>query len=138
MDRQVLSLGSQASSADQQAAEALAILVSLREWSHRWKDKRVCLSLRTDNVAALTTLVKLQPHSNSLGVIARELALDIARSAFAPDEAVHIPGVANKAADHLSRMFAPSAYTALPPYLNLRLQHECTNRDLGWWRSRPR
>ena len=137
-DREILSLGTQASSSDQQAAEALAILVALREWAPRWLNKRVMLSLRTDNVAALTTLVKLQPHSNTLGLIARELALDIAASAFNPDEVMHIPGLANKAADHLSRICDPSASSALPSYLLPHQEHLCGLRDRKWWRSLPR
>ena len=138
LDREVLGLGRTASSRDQQAAEALAILVALREWAPRWNNQRVSLSLRTDNVAALTTLVKLQPHSNSLGIIARELPLDIANSTFSPDEAVHIPGLANRAADYLSRICDPSQTSAPPTYLNPSCRHTCTVRSIGWWRSLPR
>ena len=137
-DREILGLGTTASSSDQQAAEALAILVGLREWAPRWKNQRVCLSLRTDNVAALTTLVKLQPHSSTLGIIARELALDIASSAFAPDEAIHIPGLANRAADYLSRVCDPSNTSPPPPYLDPLGRHTCAVRGPGWWRSLPR
>ena len=134
-DREILGLGATPTSSDQQAAEALAILVALREWSPRWSNQRVQLSLRTDNVAALTTLVKLQPHSNSLGLIARELALDIANSAFSPDEAIHIPGLANQAADYLSRVFDPSYTPSPPPYLVEDCRHTCTIRSRSWWRS---
>ena len=137
-DREVLGLPSVPSSSDQQAAEALAILVSLREWAPRWQNRRVNLCLRTDNIAALTTLVKLQPHSSALGIIARELALDIAASSFTPDEAVHIPGIANVAADYLSRLCDPHACGTPPPYLDPHSRHTCGVRDIGWWRSLPR
>ena len=137
-DREVLGLPMIPSSSDQQAAEALAILVALREWSPRWQHKRICLCLRTDNAAARTTLVKLQPHSSSLGITARELALDIAASSFSPDDAVHIPGLANKAADYLSRLCDPSACGKPPPYLDPHSRHTCGIRDYGWWRSLPR
>ena len=95
-------------------------------------------SLRTDNVAALTTLVKLQPHSSTLGIIARELALDIATSSFSPDEAIHIPGIANRAADYLSRICDPSASASPPAYLDPQRRHTCEVRTVSWWRSVPR
>ena len=119
------------------AAEALAILVSLRLWAPLWRDQRVRLQLRTDNVAALTTLIKMQPHSSSLGIIARELALDVAASAYTPDEAVHIPGIANKAADVLSRLYAPGP-PPIPAYLIEHERHQCPIRNPGWWRAIPR
>ena len=137
-DRKVLLLGSEPSSKDQQAAEALAILVALRQWAPLWLDQRVRLQLRTDNVAALTTLIKMQPHSNALGIIARELALDVAASAYQPDEAIHIPGIANKAADILSRRFVPGTPPPLPPYLDARREHVCALRNEGWWLALPR
>ena len=92
--------------------------------------------LATGQVGVLA--LKLQPHSNSLGLIARELALDIASSALNPDEAVHIPGLANKAADQLSRLCEPSSSGALPSYLIPHQEHLCGIRDKKWWRSLPR
>ena len=75
MDREILALEATPFSRDQQAAEALALLVALREWALHWRDQRVRLSVRTDNIAALTMLGRLQPHSEQLGLIAREVAL---------------------------------------------------------------
>ena len=43
-DRRVLSLGPEPSSKDQQSAEALAILVALRQWAPLWRDQRVRLA----------------------------------------------------------------------------------------------
>ena len=40
LDRDILGLGAEPSSSDQQALEALAVLVSLREWSRVWRDRR--------------------------------------------------------------------------------------------------
>ena len=91
------------------------------------------LELKTDNVAALTLVTKMQPHSPRLGLIAREMALDIAASAYTPDSASHIPGIANKAADALSRQSAPSP-PAIPSYLNesIRSRVEVRGREGGW------
>ena len=75
VDRQVLSLPSEPSSRDQQAAEALAMLVALRLWAGWWRNQRVRLAVRTDNVATLSMVCRMQPHSEQLGVIAREIAL---------------------------------------------------------------
>ena len=63
------------------------------------------LHVLADNVAALTLLCKMQPHSERLGLIAREIALDVANSAFSPDDVSHIPGISNKGPDILSRMY---------------------------------
>ena len=141
-DRRILSLGETPSSSDQQALEALAILVALREWAPRWLNRRVQLTVRTDNIAALTMIGKLQPHSEQLGLIAREVALDISASTYSPDEVQHIPGVTNTAADYLSRLYAPNKDAqqpnSLPPYLPPAAYHKCGTRGSGWWRTLAR
>jgi hypothetical protein len=43
----------------------------------------------------------------SLGLIARELALDVADAIYRPQVFVHIPGIANVLADALSREYGP-------------------------------
>ena len=120
-----------------QAAEALAMLVALRLWSSWWLDQRVCLAVQTDNVACLSMVCKMQPHSEQLGLIAREIALDVAQSSYSPDEAVHIPGIANKSADFLSRLHMPNAPQPprFPPCLPSHLSTPCEPRERGWWRS---
>ena len=138
VDRCILSLDTVPSSSDQQVLEALALLVALREWASEWTNRRVQLSVRSDNVAALTLVCKMQPHSDRMGLIARELALDIAASSLAPDEALHIPGLANTAADVLSRLHQPNTKNpALPEYLSADLRWECMPRPRHWWRSVP-
>ena len=137
VDRCILSLDAEPSSSDQQVLEALALLVALREWASEWTNRRVQLSVRSDNVAALTLICKMQPHSDRMGIIARELALDISSSSLAPDEAVHIPGLANKAADVLSRLHQPAKAPAIPEYLSADLRWECMPRPRHWWRSVP-
>ena len=132
VDRSILSLDAEPSSSDQQVLEALA-----REWASEWTNRRVQLSVRSDNVAALTLICKMQPHSDRMGIIARELALDIASSSLAPDEAVHIPRLANTAADVLSRLHQPDKAPAIPAYLSADLRWECMPRPRHWWRSVP-
>ena len=80
----------------------------------------------------------MQPKGSSLGIVAREMALDIASSTFAPDDVAHIPGVANVAADILSRRYTPGVVPKpLPTYLSPELEVVPATRELAWWRSLP-
>jgi hypothetical protein len=96
------------SSEGQQLWECLAVLVALRIWRKHFKDKRVTLRVRGDNVGSLVLLLKMRPSSPSQAIIARELALLLVDAAF-PPEVIHTPGVAHKVADHLSRVFCKSS-----------------------------
>ena len=91
----------------QQLLEGLAILVALRIWDEEIRTRRVSIKVRGDNIGALTLLVKMRPHSPQQAIIARELALLTAHSAFPPD-VEHTPGVAHIVADGLSRLDDPS------------------------------
>ena len=84
----------------QQLWEALAILVAVDIWSPIWSQQRIVLSVKGDNVGALTLLVKMRPSGPMMGIIARELALRLAQLPF-PPEATHTPGVAHIIADKL-------------------------------------
>ena len=66
------------------------------------------LTVKGDSIAMLTTVLHMKAGSQNLGLIAREVALDTAESAFEPDIGVHIPGIANDLADALSRKTAPA------------------------------
>ena len=135
-DRTVLSLSDTGQSRDQQVLEALALLVALREWAPHWTNRRVQLSARSDNMAALAMVCRMQPHSDQMGIVAREMALDVCQSSISPDECIHIPGLANEAADALSRAFAPTP-PPLPAYLGPELRHMCEERPRTWWRALP-
>ena len=137
VDKQVLGLSKELCSVDQQALEALTILIALREWSEHWRSIRLILCIRTDNIAALKKVARMQPHSQQLAIIAREVALDIASAMYTPDIVEHVPGVSNIAADALSRINDPTKAVALPSYLNTVPRHKCTVRQLGWWRALP-
>ena len=134
-DRDILGLSAEPSSRDQQVLEAFAILLSLHEFAQHWRTDRVTLTIRTDNIAALTMCARMQPHSQQLGIIARELALDICEASYSPDIVEHIPGISNIGADALSRICQPGKTTVLPRYLLDDTRHVCTPRDKSWWRS---
>ena len=88
----------------QQAFEALALLVALRTWSYHWSKSRCVVHVSSDNMSALYTVTKMQPSGPSLMVVAREFALDMADAVYDPQLVSHVPGVANLAADALSRI----------------------------------
>ena len=88
---------------------SLSALVALRAWKSYWTKDRTKLLIRGDSVTMLTMVLCLKPsRSPGLGLLARELALDLAEGVWKPDiAAVHIGGVRNKLADWLSREAAP-------------------------------
>ena len=88
----------------QQLWECLAILVAIDMWSKLWNQQRIILKVRSDNVGALTLLLKMRPANATIAIVARELALRLADLSFPPD-AMHTPGVAHVLADRLSRVF---------------------------------
>ena len=77
----------------------------------------------------------MQPHSPSLGVVAREMALDIAEAVYDPQVATHVPGVANTAADELSRRLEPNHAFKLPPILHDASEVHPPERTDKWWRT---
>lgn len=93
------------------------------------------LSIRTDNIAALVIVAKMQSHSQQLGIVARELALDISDALFCPDIVENIPCVSNIAADSLSRKLDPHKKVAVRSYLDLSTQYFRTERNKCLWKS---
>ena len=65
------------------------------------------LTVKVDSIAMLTTVLHMKSGSQNPGLIAREVALDTAESAFEHDIGIHFPGIANEPADALSRKTAP-------------------------------
>ena len=121
----------------QQAFEALALLVAIRQWLPARREARIVVTLRGDNIAALYAVTKMQPKSNSLGVVARELALDLSQASYAIDVAEHVSGLTNTIADVLSRKYQEDKTFVLPS--PLKYAFECTPqaRDAKWWKARP-
>jgi hypothetical protein len=104
-------------SASQQVVEALVALVALRGWSNRWARQRAQLKVRSDSISALVLCLKLKTKGTGTTIVAREVALDIADSVYAPHIAEHIPGVENVVSDMLSRKYAPGTTFMLPKCL---------------------
>jgi hypothetical protein len=105
------------SAAGQQAAEALAVLVALRTWHVLWKQQPVLLRVRSDSISALVSALKLKTSGKGCIVVAREMALDVARACYEPTVVEHVPGVANKACDALSRRYQPGKRLDIPAIL---------------------
>ena len=122
----------------QQLLEALAILIALRLWLTK-TDKRVRVSVRGDNVGALSLVMKMRPSSASLAIIAREIALLTVKDAF-PPRVTHTPGVAHVVADMLSRVHDPRKKNAADVFSHPALSHAeetiCTPRTRDWYAAR--
>ena len=119
----------------QQAVEALAALVALRCWAAAWQSRRCQLRLRSDSISALILVLKLKTSGKATGIVARELALDIASSAFAPTLAEHVPGIANDVCDILSRRFEPGKAFVIPRCLAQVPELVLETRGLDYFRT---
>ena len=119
----------------QQAFEPLIVLVSMRLWKRFWFNKRVRLTVKSDSVAALSVLFKLQSRGEGPSLVARELALDLAQSTYTPAIVEHLPGTANTIADLLSRLGTASQKGPLPDVLRGASLRICPARGVEFWRS---
>ena len=133
----------------QQLWEALAVLVAIDLWGSKCLLERVLLSVKSDNVAALTLLTKMRPSSShdehgnkvpntTMAVVARELAMRLVHMSFPPD-AVHTPGVGHLIADRLSRVFSHTSDQGelrhLHPALLHAIEDEAPPRTKDWYRT---
>eukprot|EP00971_Amphidinium_carterae_P288269 5722879-Amphidinium_carterae.2 len=76
----------------QQTLESLAILAELRFWADVWQQRRVGLTIRSNNYTALWLLAKIRGRSEPLNKIARELGIALAEGCFRPDIIKHPRG----------------------------------------------
>ena len=133
----------------QQLWEALAVLVAVDLWSKMCPLERIILSVKSDNVAALTLLVKMRPPaahdangvripSTTMAVVARELAMRLIIMSFPPDP-VHTPGVGHIIADRLSRVHAPDGEKGELKHLHPALLHATADtvppRTAEWYKT---
>ena len=104
-------------SSAQQVAEALAVLFGMRVWLPHWIELAPQIHVRSDSVAALSMVTRMQTSSPQLSFVARELALTLSRSCIRPVVVEHTPGVCNKLADALSRRYQPGVSWQVPAAL---------------------
>ena len=81
-------------------------------------------------------LAKMQPKSKSLGVVARELALDLADATYALDFAQHVAGITNGIADSLSRKHQPGKHYTVPEFLFDACEIVAQPGGLNRWRTK--
>ena len=114
------------------------MLVAIDMWAKHWQKHRIILQLRSDNVTALTALVKMRPKTEGIGIIVRELAMRLVDLSFPPD-AYHTPGVSHIIADRLSRVFSPEGDgvvdTTIHPALASATLTIPPVRDRSWYRA---
>ena len=97
------------------------------------------MEVKGDSVSMLTLLLHLKARAASpgLGLVAREVALDIAEAVYSPDVASHTPGIAHKLADALSRRFMPQKegkVWEIPSVLQQVPEVEAPVRSPDFWR----
>ena len=136
LDCEFLEIEHNVGSKGQQTFEALCLLVTMRLWLPDLGTQRITVAVRSDNIAALYMVARMQPKSRSLGIIARELALDLASASYAPDFTQHVAGIANGVADTLSRKAQPGKSFQTPLYLKSALEVHPPTRVKSWWRSK--
>ena len=122
----------------QQIAECLAQLVGLRIWGQHWQKEGIILAISADNMTSLHLADSMRSSSPSVNLIAREMALTMGDSKYRPSIRDHLPGVANKVADALSRKVAPRSQFQLPRSLLNIPETKAPVRDASYYLCRPK
>ena len=121
-------------STGQQTWECLAPLVCLRAWKDFWMNSRAELHTSGDNVTSLEMILNGTGRGEGPSFISRELALDLGDGAYRPALVRHIPGVANEAADFLSRIHQPDRLdSSWPKFLKDIAQTEVPARNADFY-----
>ena len=82
-------------------------------WSSIWLPRKMTLTIRGDNKAALSIAARLEVAKNS-SLIGKEMAWIFTQAAFHPRYVQHVPGVTNVLADALSRITDPTKQYKIP------------------------
>ena len=122
-------------SSGQQTWEALCVKEALSIWRVYWQAAPGYLEVRSDSVTALTMVATMRASGRGPGIVARELALLFASSPYRPRVVSHIPGVANKTADTLSRRFDPDASFVLPAFLADAKEEDLPPRPRSYYQT---
>ena len=111
--------------------EGLALLVAFRLWLPLLGFGATCLA-KSDNMGVICMLAKGRAKSADLNILAREFALDQALQVYRIHWLQHIPGIANKDADALSRLEAPIP-EPFPQHL-ANARRRAVRVDTDFWR----
>ena len=114
-------------SSSQGILETLALLVAIDKWGSKLSGLSVELCIQSDSVTALSTARRQSARSSVLNFLGACLGILFERHNIDETRLKHIPGVANKEADYLSR---PSLWPTTPKPSSLE------GRDFS--SSRPR
>ena len=126
--------------AGQAAFEALALCVAMRTWLVEWQDTRTIAMVRSDSLAALGALNRINGGTKQINTVIRECALDLAEGSYVVDLVGHIPAEMNDLADSLSRLHVPGDQRKTFPSELIDIPESPTApRTRTWWRtlSRP-
>ena len=80
---------------------------------------------------------KVPSSSRQMGIIAREVALDVAELSYFPALGQHIPGVCKQSADVVSGLSAPGPPKEVPSWLQVVPRTPVPARDRTFFRALP-
>eukprot|EP00971_Amphidinium_carterae_P041357 812096-Amphidinium_carterae.1 len=90
-------------------------------------------SLEHHNTTVLNLVTKFSLSSEGLGLIVKEIALQLSDIAWQPKVATHIPGIDNAIPDIQSRLAEPRAKQSLPEHLRQMTVERSPMRDLDFF-----
>ena len=91
--------------------------------------------MRSDSISALVLVLKLKTSGAVAGIIARDIALDIASGVYEPHVTEHVLGIANVTCDVLSRKYDPRKSYELPRLLEGVDEQVLPLRDSNYFKS---
>ena len=92
--------------------------------------------VRSDSLAALGALNRINGGTKQINVVIRECALDLAEGSYVVDLVGHIPAEMNEIADALSRLHAPGNHRkTFPKELHGIPESGTAPRTRSWWRT---
>ena len=128
----------------QSVLEGLAVLLAVRLFSSHagWAAAQsgvATLAVKSDSKAALGAAIAMASHSEALNAVGREIAYDTALGDYQVSLHEHLPGVANKVPDWLSRVRSPAVAGSdnpAPEALAEAVRLDVPCRDDAFWRTR--